>query len=102
VAQPSVKAITEVVVKRRPFRQRSAVIDLSPVLAPSHCPGTLPGRRELRASDYLAAKAVRAAEAGRPCATVIPAEKNRTFIVIPSRDAAFTVVQQLSLSMPTL
>jgi hypothetical protein len=27
---------------------------------------------------------------------VIPVGKNRTFIVIPSRDAAFTVAQQLS------
>jgi len=90
------------VVRRRPFRRRSAVIDLSPVLALSHCPGALPGRRELRASDYLAVKAVRVAEAGWPRATVIPAGKNRTFIVIPSRGAAFTVVQQLSLSMPTL
>jgi hypothetical protein len=28
---------------------------------------------------------------------VIPVGKNRTFIVIPSRDAVFTVVQRLSL-----
>jgi hypothetical protein len=85
------------VVRRRPFRRRSAVIDLSPVLAFSHCSGALLAGANLRASDYPASKAVRAAAAEGPHAMVIPVGKNRTFIVIPSRDAAFTVVQQLSL-----
>jgi hypothetical protein len=40
--------------------------------------------------------------AARPRIMVIPAGKNRTVMVIPSRDAAFTVVQQLSLFLSTL
>jgi hypothetical protein len=53
--------------------------------------------RNLRASDYPASKVVLAATGERPRAMVIPAGKKSHLHGHPSRDAAFTVAQQLLL-----